>query len=67
MFQILFLDYFSLFFLACIVTDQVCWITFVLQLDREGVKGWEDSERRGEGAIILNVSVKGRRLFEGGD
>ena len=60
-----------LIFIAWIVIDQLCWITlhFNFQLDREGIKGREDSERRGGGgdysreAIILNISVKER----GGD
>ena len=46
-----------------------------LQLDREGIKEREDGERGGGGgrlfeysreAIILNISIKGVRLFEGG-
>ena len=42
-----------------------------LQLDREGIKEREDGERGGRGgdysreAIILNISIKGGRLFEG--
>ena len=41
-----------------------------LQLDREGIKEREDGERGGGGdysreAIILNISIKGGRLFEG--
>ena len=46
-----------------------------LQIDREGIKEREDGERGGgvEGgggdysreAIILNISIKGGRLFEG--
>ena len=44
-----------------------------LQLDKEEIKGREDSKRRGVGgdysreAIILNIPVKGGQLFEGGD
>ena len=45
-----------------------------LQLDREGIKeradgetgGWVAAIIRG-GVIILNISVKGGRLFKGGD
>ena len=42
-----------------------------LQLDREGIKEKEDG-RTGRGdysrvAIISNISIKGGRLFEGGD
>ena len=42
-----------------------------LQLDREGIKEREDGEGGGGGsdylreAIILNISIKGGRLFEG--
>ena len=43
-----------------------------LQLDREGIKEREDGERGGGGggdysreATILNISIKGGRLFEG--
>ena len=36
-----------------------------LQLDAEGIKGREDGERGGGGAIILSICIKGRRLFEG--
>ena len=43
----------------------------LLQLDREGIKEIEDGEMGeggwGEGAIILNISIKGEQLFEGGD
>ena len=38
-----------------------------LQLDREKIKGREDGEKSGWEAIILNISVKEGRLFEGGD
>ena len=42
-----------------------------LQLDREGIKEREDGEMgRGDYsrvAIISNISIKGGRLFEGGD
>ena len=50
------------------------WSVFLdqiqLQLDREGIKEREDGERGGGGdylreAIILNISIKGGRLFEG--
>ena len=42
-----------------------------LQLDRKGIKESEDGKRGGEGGdysrevIILNISIKGGRLFEG--
>ena len=42
----------------------------LLQLDREGIKEREDGEiegRWGEAVIILNISIKGEQLFEGGD
>ena len=40
-----------------------------LQLDREGIKEREDGERGGGGdysreTIMLNISIKGRRLIE---
>ena len=50
-----------------------------LQLDMGGIKEREDGQRRGGGgggggggdysreAIILNISIKGGRLLEGGD
>ena len=39
-----------------------------LQLDREGIKEREDSERVGGGvAIISNISIKVGQFFEGGD
>ena len=49
------------------------WSVFLdqiqLQLDREGIKEREDGERGGgdylREAIILNISIKGGRLFEG--
>ena len=42
----------------------------LLQLDREGIKEREDGEIEGgggEAVIILNISIKGEQLFEGGD
>ena len=37
-----------------------------LQLDREGIKETEDGEIGvGGGGIILNITIKGGRLFEG--
>ena len=45
----------------------------LLQLDRKGIKESEDGMRGGEGGdysrevIILDISVKRGRLFEGGD
>ena len=44
-----------------------------LQLDREGLKGRQDSKTSAgwgdylRNAIILNISIKGWGLFEGGD
>ena len=45
-----------------------------LQLDKEGIKKRKDDERGGGGgdyysreATILSISIKGERLFEGGD
>ena len=45
----------------------VCMYLIRQQLDWEGIKEREDCERGGEKAIILSTSIKGGRLFEGGD
>ena len=42
------------------VTDQFCWITLHLNWTGRGLKD-------GKMAIILNIFVKGGRLFEEGD
>ena len=49
-----------LIFRARSVTDQFCWISLALQLDREGIKGRENCQRGdySREAIILSISVK---------
>ena len=70
MFQIWFIDcnFQSLNHHWSVLLDQI-----PLQLDRKGIKESEDGMRGGEGGdyswevIILDVSIKGGRLFEGGN